>query len=145
MSNEKKINLKNLNAFLRQNKTVDFRKADLLHPSNIDKYKWTGLKDQKENLLNQLKAYQRMLRVVLNDREDLAKTLLKNGFQSALQIANTPKKVFIQNNFKTFDNDRALAEQVYMRALVVRKVVTLQYVVRTQQKGSHVRVAGLAR
>ena len=145
MSDEKTIDFQKLNDFLRKNKEVDFRQADLLHTSNLDQYKWVGLEDEKESLLNQLKAYQRMLRVVPNDREDLAKTLLKNGFQSALQIANTPKKDFIQNNLKTFDNDKALAEQVYMRALAVRKVVALQYVSRAQQAGSHVRVAGLAR
>ena len=145
MSNEKSIDFQKLNDFLKENKAVDFRKADLLHTPNIDKYKWVGLEDEKERLLNQLKAYQRMLRVVPNEREDLAKKLLGNGIQSSLQIANTPKKGFIKNNLKIFDNDRALAEQVYMRALAVRKVVTLQYVARTQQAEPHARVAGLAR
>jgi hypothetical protein len=132
MSDEKSIDLKNLNAFLRKNKAVDFRKADLLHTPNIDNYKWTRPEDEKESLLNQLKAYQRMLRVVPNDRDDLAKALLKKGIQSSLQIANTPKKVFIQNNLKLFDNDSVLAEQVYMRAIALRKAVTLQYIARAQ-------------
>lgn len=145
MRDEKTIDFQKLNDFLRKNKEVDFRQADLLHTSNIDKYKWVGLEDEKESLVNQLKAYQRMLRVVPKDRKELAKTLLKNGIQSSLQIANTPKKVFIQNNLKLFDNDLALAEQVYRRALAVRKVITLQYVARTQQAEPHARVAGLAR
>ncbi len=145
MSNTAKIDIKNLKAFLRKNKKVDFRTADLLHLSNIDTYKWTGLEEHKESLIKQLKAYQRLLRIVPHDREDLAQNLLKSGFQSSLQIANTPRKVFIRDNLKTFGKDRTLAQQVYKRALAVRKVVALQYVTRTQQTGSHVRVAGLAR
>ena len=73
MNNGKSIDLKKLNAFLKKNEAVDFRKADLLHTSNIDQYKWPGRENEKESLLNQLKAYQRMLRVVPNEREDLAK------------------------------------------------------------------------
>lgn len=141
----KKIDLENLNAFLRKNNEIDFRKADFLHSSNIDKYKWTGLEDEKDSIIKQLKAYQRMLRVVPNDRDDLAKKLLKNGIQSSLQIASTPKKVFIQNNLKLFNNDNALAEQVYKRAIALRKVVTLQYIARAQQAEPHTRASGFVR
>ena len=145
MSNKKSINLKQLNAFLRKNKTVDFRKADLLNASNIDKYKWSGLEKEKESLIKQLKAYQRMLRLVPTDRDDLAKKLLTTGIQSALQIASMSKKVFIENNLKLFENDRTLAEQVYKRAIAVRKLVTLQYIARTQQTEPHTRAARFVR
>ncbi|MEM7797116.1 MAG: hypothetical protein AAF579_22020 [Cyanobacteria bacterium P01_C01_bin.118] len=139
------INIKNLKAFLRKNKKVDFRTADLLHASTLDSYKWTGLEDNKEGLISQLKAYQRLLRIVPNDQYDLAIKLLQSGFQSALQIANMPSKVFIKDNLKTFGNDTALAQSVYKRAVAIRKVVTLQYTARAQQTGAHSRVAGLAR
>ena len=138
------INLEMLNAFLKENEEINLRTADLLHTSNIEKYKWPNLtKDEKENLIKQLKAYQRMLRVVPKEREDLAKALLKNGIQSSLQITSTPKKVFIQNNLKLFNNDIALAEQVYRRAILLRKAVTLQYMARVQQLEPHTRAAGL--
>ncbi|MFG6100019.1 hypothetical protein D0962_21840 [Leptolyngbyaceae cyanobacterium CCMR0082] len=145
MSSTETINIKNLKAFLRKNKKIDFRTADLLHASTLDTYKWTGLEDNKEGLIRQLKAYQRLLRVVPNGQEDLAIKLLQSGFQSALQIANTPRKMFIQDNLKTFGNDRVLAQSVYKRAVAVRKVVALQYTDRAQQTGAHSRVAGLAR
>jgi hypothetical protein len=145
MSDEKSVDLRKLNAFLGNNKGVDFRKADLLHTPNIDKYNWSGLEDEKVSLLNQLKAYQRMLRVVPEDREDLAKALLNNGIQSALQITNTPKKTFIKNSLKLFDDDIALAEQVYIRAIALRKAVTLQYMARAQHAEPHARAAGLVR
>lgn len=145
MSEKDRIDIKKLNVFLEKNKGVDFRKADLLHIASIDKYQWTGLEDGKASLINQLKAYQRVLRIVPEDREDLAKKMLQNDIQSSLQIANTPKKVFIQHNLKLFDNDSALAEQVYTRAIALRKAVTLQYMARVQQAEPHTRAAGLVR
>ena len=84
------INIKNLKAFLRKNKKVDFRTADLLHASTLDSYKWTGLEDNKEGLISQLKAYQRLLRIVPNDQYDLAIKLLHAfGNDTALAQACT--------------------------------------------------------
>lgn len=143
MSDKKSADLVKLNAFLKKNKDIDFRTADLLHTPNIDQYKWAGFEAEKESLIDQLKAYQRMLRVVPPDREDLAKKLLKSGIHSSLQIASIPKKIFIQNNLKLFDNDSELAEHVYLRAMALRKAVTLQYVARVQQSEPHFRKTGL--
>jgi hypothetical protein len=128
--------LKQLETFLEKNKNIDFRTADLLHDANLAQYQWADLESEKEPLTEQLKAYQRMLRVVPSDREDLAKKLLLNGIQSSLQITNIPKKVFIQEYLSLFDDDPNSAEQVYMRALALRKAVTLQYVARMQQAES---------
>ena len=144
MSHKKNISLKDLNAFLRKNKTVDFRTSDLQHLSSLEAYKWNGLEDQKESVSEQLKAYQRLLRVVPHDQENLAKDLLKRGICSSLQIASVPKSTFIQNNLKVFDGDRVLAEKVYMRALAVRKAVALQYIARQQRAEPHARAIGLA-
>ena len=143
MNNNKTVDLKRLNAFLKKNKSIDFRTENLLHAPNLDKYKWVGPETEKESLLNQIKAYQRMLRVVPHDREDLAKMLLKNGIHSSLQIANTPKKVFIQANLKLFNGDRTLAEHVYKRAVALRKAITLKYMARVQQTEPHARANGL--
>jgi hypothetical protein len=100
------------------------------------------LEDEKESLIQQLKAYQRMLRVVPPDRGDLAQKLLKSGVQSSLQIANTPKQAFIQDNLTLFDNDEAIAEQVYLQAIALRKAVALQYIALVQQSEPHVRMSG---
>lgn len=132
-----------LNAFLEKNKNVDFRIADLLHQGSIDALQWAGFEDKKDDLIDSLKAYQRMLRVVPPDRDDLAQKLLENGFQSSLQIANTPKKVFIKNTLELFDNNRAIAENVYIRSIAIRKAIALQYIDRVQQTEAHVRLAGL--
>lgn len=149
MSKEEKVDLKLLNNFLIKNQEFDFRTADLLHANNISKYKWVGFEDKKESLIDGLKAYQRMLRVVPQGREELAEKLLEHGIQSSLQIAGMPKKIFIQNHLKLFDEDdvtaRKFAEQVYVRAVAVRKAVALQYIARVQQAEPHARTTGLIR
>ncbi len=134
------IDLRKLDAFLEKNKKIDFRTADLLHTPNVDQYQWDEFKDEKDSLINQLKAYQRMLRVVPENRQELAKELLKSGIQSSLQIAGTPKKAFIQDNLELFDNDAAIAEQVHMRAIALRKAVALQYIAQVQQTEPHIRM-----
>ena len=120
MSNSN-TNLKDLNTFIRKNKSIDFTKADFINQKSVDSYNWSGLQDDKEAIIRQLKAYQRMLRVLPKDEQSLAKALVKSGIHSSLQIANTPKNKFIQDNIKLFKNNRKLAEQVYTRATSIRK------------------------
>jgi hypothetical protein len=133
-----------LNTFLQNNTAIDFRTADLLHSPTLDSYNWAECEAEKTSLIVQLKAYQRMLRVVPQNRDDLAQNLLKNGIQSSLQIASTPKKAFIEDHLQIFDHDRAIAEQVYLRALALRKAVTLQYIASVQQTEPHIRMTGFA-
>ncbi len=140
MSNSN-TNLKDLNTFIRKNKSIDFTKADFINQKSVDSYNWSGLQDDKEAIIRQLKAYQRMLRVLPKDEQSLAKALVKSGIHSSLQIANTPKNKFIQDNIKLFKNNRKLAEQVYTRATSIRKAVSLQYMNRTQQLEPHARAA----
>ena len=140
MSNSS-TNLKGLNTFIRKNKSIDFTKADFINQKSVDSYNWSGLQDDKEAIIRQLKAYQRMLRVLPKDEQSLAKALVKSGIHSSLQIANTPKNKFIQDNIKLFKNNRKLAEQVYTRATSIRKAVSLQYMNRTQQLEPHARAA----
>ncbi len=140
MSNSS-TNLKGLNTFIRKNKSIDFTKADFINQKSVDSYNWSGLQDDKEAIIRQLKAYQRMLRVLPKDEQSLAKALVKSGIHSSLQIASTPKNKFIQDNIKLFKNNRELAEQVHTRAISIRKAVSLQYMNRTQQLEPHARAA----
>ena len=135
--NTKSTDLKKLNTFLKKNKEVDFRKADLLHTPNLKKYEWVKFEDEDEKtrVLNLLKAHQRMLRIVPKGREDVAMMLLENGFQSSAQIVNTPKKAFL----KFFQDDPKLGKNVLKRAIAVHKVVTLQYIARLEQSQPHTR------
>ncbi|WP_163665352.1 cadherin domain-containing protein [Adonisia turfae] len=125
-------NIKDLKSFLKRNRKVDFRTANLLKNSTLDSYNWKGLEDNKESVIFQLKAYQRLLRIVPNGQEDVAIKLLQEGFHSSLQIANTPKAKFLQDTHSIFSGDTTLAEQLYKRALAVRKLVILKYLNQAQ-------------
>ena len=143
VSSDLEIDLDKLNTFLKQNEAVDLRSVDLLHLTTTDEFAWAELAPDRESLIPQLKAYQRMLRVVPEGREDLAKKLLESGFHSSLQIAGTPKQDFIQQNSSLFGGDTALAEHVYTRAIALRKAVTLQYIAQVQQIEPHAHAVGL--
>ena len=150
MNENKNIDLKKLNAFLRKNQSVDFRQADLVHQVSIDTYKWTGLENEKDPLLRQLKAYQRLLRVLPDDMGDLktadvAKAFLTRGVESALQITGIPKKAFVQDYLDIVGGNSQLIEQVYQRAIACRKGVTLRYMNRSQLLEPHAQAAGLNR
>lgn len=135
--------LKKLSSFLRKNSNVDFRKVDLVTKKSIDSFKWPGSQDEKEKLLKLVKAYQRILRVLPENYEHLARSLLKKGINSSMQIASMPKKKFIQDNIKIFENDTALAEQVYKRAIALRKAIALKYINRSQSLEPHARAVGI--
>lgn len=145
MKNNPIVNLKKLNTFLRKNKAVDLRQADLNHASNIDAYNWKSLEEDKESLLIQLKAYQRLLRVFPHDEIEptIAKALLKKGIHSALQIAGMSKQSFIKETVKEFRGNSELAGRVYQKAVICRKTVALNYLNQSQQSEPHARAAGL--
>ena len=146
------IKIKNLEAFIKLNKSVDFRRENLQNisqsTSDIDSYNWKGIEAVKTTVLEQLKAYQRVLRVLPEnieaDRSDkIARSLLKLGFASALQIANSPKKTFIEKAEEAFFHDSGLIEQAYQRAIACRKAVALKYMNIVQQSEPHARAAGI--
>ena len=150
MDNNTNIDLKSLNAFLRKNKSVDFRKANLRHKPTIEACNWRGLEAQKAGLLDQIRAYRRVLRVLPDDNADsdmadTAKALLKRGIDSALRIAEIPKKVFVRDYLDIFGGDAAFAERVHRRAIAHRKGVTLRYLNLLQRLEPHTRAAGLNR
>ncbi len=150
MNKNKNVDLKKMNTFLRKNKSVDFRKADLHHKASLEALKWDVSRKSKESLLKQLKAYQRLLRLLPNGNgdlvtDDIAKALLQKGITSSLQIALMPRNTFIKDTLKIFLDDVSLAERVYKRAIACRKRVVLKYMNRLQGLEPHARAAGLNR
>ena len=137
-----------LDSFLQNNPSVDWRDANLHDEEDIATYHWDGLEAAKEAVLKLLKAYQRLLRVLPEDLKQAGQTaidLLKAGFNSALQIANTAKNIFIQATLEIFGNDRDLAERVYQRAIACRKSLALRYLNLAQGSEPHARAVGLNR
>ena len=147
MGNDTSINLKELNSFLRKHKAVDFRTTDLLNVNSLDSFKWPTDAAVKSSLLEQIKAYQRLLRVLPTSDElpvsDLAKKLLKMGINSALQITQMGKIQFVSSTDKIFSKYPGVVDQVYKRALVSRKLVANKYISQRQHLEPHARTAGL--
>ncbi|TQV85944.1 hypothetical protein [Aliikangiella coralliicola] len=143
MKNATGMSLKDLNRLLRKNKSIDFRTHDFLRQISIDQLNWKGLEDEKNNLIPQLKAYQRMLRIVPEDDTDIAKELLEMGISSSLQIAEMGKKMFIEDSEKAFRKKPELAQDVYQKALTLRKLLALQYIDQIQRSEAHSKAAGL--
>ena len=144
VTNQPDINL--LTLLLKNNPSVDWRNANLHDAQSIATYNRDGLEADEEALLKLIKAYQRLLRVLPEDVKqagDIAIQLLKAGFDSALQIANTAKNIFIQAALEIFGNDRDLAERVYQRAIACRKSLALRYLNLAQGSEPHARAAGL--
>lgn len=147
MNSTTKTDLRKLSAFLRKHKATDFRVADLLNPASLEKFKWPADTSDKQDLLDQLKAYQRLLRLLPAgkgvDSSDYAKELLKEGFHSALQITDMGRLTFVSKVTSLFDGDVSQAESVFKRALACRKLVAIKYLKRRQQLESHSRAAGI--
>lgn len=141
------INLDELNSFLSQHDAVDFRTTDLLNSTSLENFSWPNDDAQKGALLSQLKAYQRLLRVLPTSEDiptaDLALNLLGQGIDSALKITQMGKSNFLTSTSSVFSNTPDLAAQVYKRALVSRNLVASKYIRQRQQLEPHARAAGV--
>ena len=140
-------NLDELNSFLRQHDAVDFRTTDLLNTTSLDAFTWPNDDALKSDLLTQLKAYQRLLRVLpTNDdipTSDIALQLLMQGIDSSLQITQMGKAKFLASTTGIFGDFKNVATQVYKRALVSRNLVAAKYIRQLQHREPHARAVGL--
>lgn len=149
MGTDTSNNFDELNSFLKQHDAVDFRSADLLNTTSLESFSLLG--DNVAGLLQQLKAYQRLLRVLPTNSptsddvpsSDLALKLLALGIDSALKITNLGKANFLSTTRELFSDTPDLADKVYKRALVARNLVASQYIKQRQQLEPHARAVGL--
>ena len=145
------INLDELNSFICQHDAVDFRTIDLLNSISLENFSWPSDDAQSGALLGQVKAYQRLLRVLPTDIQasdsfsasDLALNLLNLGIDSALKITQMGKSNFLTSTSNVFSNTPDLAAQVFKRALVSRNLVASKYIRQRQQLEPHARAAGV--
>lgn len=126
-------------AFENKNQEIDFRVTDLVSNESLERLQWDGVSLEKDALLTLLKAYQRILRVIPVGLEDYAIDVMQCGFGSALQIASTPKKHFIDALKAVFDEASVVPLQIYQRAIALRKSITLDYINRSQWNEPHAR------
>ena len=126
-----------LDKLIRQNQNVDFRTANFLNAKTVEALNWKGIKtEDQDQVLQQVKAYQRLVRLLAEDNPKIIMELLKRNLHSAVQIAAIPKSRFMKE-FREVFKDEALMEQVYARALAIRSQVLLKYMNIVQNKQLH--------
>lgn len=134
-------NMQKLAVFIEQNKTTDFKLADLSKNETIENFQWTGLENDKDELVPLILAYQRVLRFLPENKEAVAMTLLRNEIHSALQIVAVSRKVFMNSCLELFNGDTALAETVYQNACDIRSGLLVKYIDGFQKQEPHISAA----
>jgi len=129
--------LEELNKFLRQNKKIDFKTFNLLNSKKLASLNWNKIsKEDQPKVLKQVKAYQRLLRLLGEHHPKIAKELLRQNLHSAVQIASIPQKKFMSDFLNIF-KDEDLMKKFYARALATRSKVLLKYMNIVQNRQSH--------
>jgi len=131
----------NLKSFLEQNRSIDFKKFNLLDEVNTANLNWLAFDDIREKLLAHLKGYQRLIRIIPEEKEEAAFLLLKNGIHSALQICSMSRKEYMNNVSTGFSGDLKTAEKIYGNALEKRGIILLQYMNMLQKNEPHITAA----
>lgn len=133
MKTKEKINQNSfayLKKWLAQNKNVDLVSAMFNHPASVDAMNWKKLEDQKAEIIPQLKAYQRLLKILPRKNNKLILNLLGANIHSAIQVASMPKQNFITTYSHLFSGKEAAAEIFYNKALAIKTQLLLKHVQR---------------
>lgn len=120
----------NLKKWLAQNKKVDLLTATFNNPASVDAMNWKKLEDQKTEIIPQLKAYQRLLKILPRKNNKLILNLLGANIHSAIQVASMPKQSFITTYSNLFSGKEAAAEVFYDKALAIKTQLLLKHVQR---------------
>lgn len=132
---------KNLSSFLEQNPHIEIAYIDLNDAEVLAGFDWQKLAKQKDGILEILRAYQRVKKIMPELGHTTVLALLKAGLHSALQIAALPKIKFLREYAAVFGSDPAVIEQFYNNALAIRTQVLLQYMEVKQANEPHLSAA----
>jgi hypothetical protein len=121
-----------LKRFLKNNADETLRTLDLRDPSIHDSLNWKGVKKSDIDLHQQLRAYQRLLRIAPAEApEGFIFALLKADLDSALKIAAIPLPRFL-NDFQKVSKDEEVLRTCHRNAVAIRSQVLLHYLKRKQ-------------
>ncbi|MTI29867.1 hypothetical protein [Xanthovirga aplysinae] len=134
----------NLNKFLRQNKKLDLSTVNLLSAGKVDELNWKGLDQNRDRLLKELKAYQRLLRIIPDGSPKIIKALLSENIHSAIQIAAIPKQQFVSRYLDAFGKKHALIEEAYKKAVAIRSQILIRHMDIIQNAEPHVNAVKLS-
>ena len=144
-ANKQQLNRTKINAFLKANSGFDFKTFNFFDRTAAASLKWG--KGQQEALLPQLKALQRLIRLMPGQMEpetslETAEKLYKNGLHAALQIASMQKQRFVKEYASYFPTDlsQSQAEQAslaYQKALARKTKSVMTYAAISQHTAAH--------
>lgn len=131
-------NLEAFVTFLSLNSDVDFLVLDLLNEENINSLNFDNVIERKEELVSQIKAFQRLLRIIPNKNQEAALSLMKEDIHSALQVAAMTRKDFMNKFADILGDNGNIADAIYKSALEKRSVILIQYMRLLQNREPHI-------
>lgn len=94
--NMEEMDIDGLLRLLNQNKTIDPVLFDFQNEENLAQLDFTGMKKKQLKVMLSVKALQRLLRVIPDNDQELAISMMKIGLHSALQIAAMTRNDFLK-------------------------------------------------
>lgn len=136
--NDDFINTEHLTKFLGQNKGVDFLLMNFLDEENINTLDFKNLKRKKTEVIFQIKALQRLIRIIPENNQEVALSLMQAGIHSALQIAAMTRKDFMGKCSALLNDNHELSDAIYNNALAKRSTILVQYMNLLQNGEPHI-------
>lgn len=136
-----KKELEQLDKFLEQKRELPLKTMDLNDEKSLASLGLKGGVKKSERLLNALKGYQRLVRIVPEEGHGAILQLLGEQINSACQISSMNRDEF-KSRFKAiFNENEALIEEVYLNAQKKRGTILLQYMNILQNSEPHIKAA----
>lgn len=135
-----KEKFKHLDQFFTKNPDICLRSMNLLDEKEVSTLCFDRLKKHKDELMNLLKAWQRLLKILPESQNEVTiiKNLLNKNLHSAVQIASIPKKHFLKEYGHLF-NDLEEANTMYQNAQMVRSQIAVKYMRLKQNQEPHIK------
>lgn len=116
-----------LQALLDANPKLDLRTLDRSDEDALARLSWPDATLDRGALLEQLRGYQRLLRLLPDDDRPLLLALLQRGIRSALHLAAIPRARFLDEFWQVFAGDLPRMRAVHEAALARRSELALHY------------------
>lgn len=130
------VDIDALRVFIAANPAVKWQGINLNSPSKVDVLNWGDL--VKDSLIKEVKAYQRLFRLVGENKSELIFSMLENNLHSAIQIAAMPKQhFFTEYSTLFFEQEKGFVEKIFKKAKAIRSQILLSYMQRIQTSEPH--------
>lgn len=137
--NMEEMDIDGLLRLLNQNKTIDPVLFDFQNEENLAQLDFTGMKKKQLKVMLSVKALQRLLRVIPDNDQELAISMMKIGLHSALQIAAMTRNDFLKKCVGLMEKE--LADSIYQNAKAKRSTILIQYMNALQNNEPHISAA----